>query len=203
MAVGLVLLFQIRPFMRKLAIPAVSRTLALLASTLLLSTQVVRAHVALDTPSAIAGSYYKAVLMVGHGCDGGQPTHTVTVRVPAGFKGAKPMPKPGWALAIRREPLAQPYTSHGKTITEDVAEIVWIARSDDARLPDAQYDEFVLRGQLPATAGPLWFKVQQLCPSGQLDWAEVPASGTSTKGMKAPAVLLSVEPAAPSGHAHH
>jgi hypothetical protein len=32
---------------------------------------------------------------------------------------------------------------------------------------------------------------------------EVPASGTSTKGMKAPAVLLNVEPAAPSEHAHH
>ena len=54
------------------------------------------------------------------------------------------------------------------------------ADSVAAQLPDAQYDEFVLRGQLPATPGPLWFKVQQLGPSGQLDWAEVPASGTST-----------------------
>ncbi|WP_293998146.1 YcnI family copper-binding membrane protein [Sphaerotilus sp.] len=178
------------------------RTLALLAASTLLLASGARAHVALETPSAIAGTSYKAVLLISHGCEG-QPTHTVTVRLPSGFKGAKPMPKPGWALSIRREPLAQPYTSHGKTVTDDVTEVVWTARSDEARLPDAQYDEFVLRGQLPATAGPLWFKVQQLCPSGQLDWVEVPASGTSTKGMKAPAVLLNVEPAAPSEHAHH
>lgn len=176
---------------------------AFVLSLLLLSAGVTRAHVSLETPSAIAGSYYKAVLMVGHGCEGGQPTHTVTVRVPAGFQGAKPMPKPGWALSIRREPLAQPYSRHGKTITDDVTEIVWTAQNAEAQLPDAQYDEFVLRGQLPATPGPLWFKVQQRCPSGQLDWAEVPASGTSTKGLKSPAALLQVEPAAPAGHAHH
>jgi uncharacterized protein YcnI len=170
---------------------------------LLLTSGAACAHVALETPSATAGTHYKAVLVVSHGCDGGQPTHTVTVRVPAGFQGAKPMPKPGWALSIRREPLAQPYTSHGKTITDDVTEIVWRAQSDEARLPDAQYDEFVLRGQLPATPGPLWFKVQQRCPSGQLDWADLPAEGTSTQGLKAPAVRLQVEPAAPGGHAHH
>jgi uncharacterized protein YcnI len=189
--------------MHKLSIPPARFTLALLAaSALLFSASAARAHVALETPSAIAGTYYKAVLMVGHGCDG-QPTHTVTVRIPAGFKGAKPMPKPGWAVSIRREPLAQPYISHGKTISDDVTEIIWTAQSDEAGLPDAQYDEFVLRGQLPATAGPLWFKVQQRCPSGQLDWADVPASGASTKGLKSPAVLLNVESAAPSEHAHH
>jgi uncharacterized protein YcnI len=190
--------------MHKLSVSPARRTLALLVtSTLLFSTSAVRAHVALETPSATAGSYYKAVLMVGHGCDGGQATHTVTVRIPAGFQGAKPIPKPGWALSIRREPLVQPYTSHGKQVTDDVTEVAWTAQSTEAQLPDAQYDEFVLRGQLPATPGPLWFKVQQRCPSGQLDWAEVPASGTSTRGMKAPAVLLNVEPAAPSEHAHH
>lgn len=177
-------------------------TLALLATSALLFTAAAQAHVTLETPSAVAGSYYKAALMVGHGCEG-QATHTVTVRIPAGFKGAKPMPKPGWSLSIRREPLAQPYTSHGKQITDDVTEIVWTARSVEAHLPDAQYDEFVLRGQLPATPGPLWFKVQQRCPSGQLDWAEVPADGTSTKGLKSPAALLNVTPAAPSEHAHH
>ncbi|WP_310460010.1 YcnI family protein [Sphaerotilus sp.] len=189
--------------MRNLFVSVLRRTLALLAASTLLFSSGTRAHVALDTPSAIAGSYYKAVLLVGHGCEGGQPTHTVTVRVPAGFKGAKPMPKPGWALSIRREPLAQPYTSHGKTVTDDVAEIVWAARSDEARLPDVQYDEFVLRGQLPAAAGPLWFKVSQRCPVGQLDWVEVPATGTSTQGLTAPAVRLDVEPAGDTGHGHH
>jgi uncharacterized protein YcnI len=160
------------------------------------------AHVTLATPSAVAGSYHKAVLMIGHGCNG-QPTHTVTVRIPAGFQGARPMPKPGWSLSIRREPLARPYASHGKTVTDDVTEIVWTARSDEARLPDDQFDEFVVRGQMAAAPGPMWFKVRQDCPAGQLDWNETPADGsTSTKGLKAPAALLVVEPAEDS-HAHH
>ncbi|MEY8878872.1 MAG: YcnI family protein [Leptothrix sp. (in: b-proteobacteria)] len=160
-----------------------------------------QAHVVLEQPSATAGSYYKAVLMVGHGCEGGQATHTVTVRLPAGFNGAKSMPKPGWAISSVRETLVQPWVSHGKTITDAVTEITWVAQTPEAALPDAQYDEFVLRGQLPETAGPLWFKVKQLCANGVLDWSELPASGTVTKGLKSPAVLLQVEPA--DGHAHH
>ncbi|MEY4750246.1 MAG: hypothetical protein RIQ60_2460 [Pseudomonadota bacterium] len=172
----------------------------LLLGAALLGALAAQAHVVLEQPKAAPGSYYKAVLMIGHGCEGKQATHTVTVHIPTGFKGAKPMPKPGWALSIRRDKLAQSYTSHGKQITEDVTEVVWTAQSVEAHLPDAQYDEFVLRGQLPATAGPLWFKVQQLCPAGQLDWDEVPASGTSTRGLTQPAALLSVEPAEGASH---
>ena len=56
----------------------------------------------------------------------------------------------------------------------------------------------MLRASLPAAAGPMWFKVLQTCEKGSTDWAEVPASGTSTKGIKAPAALLEI---IPSGHA--
>jgi len=166
-------------------------------------TGLAQAHVTLETRSAPVDSTYKAVLAVGHGCEG-QPTHTVKVVLPAGVRGAKPMPKPGWTLSIRREKLAEPYKSHGREVSEDVAEIVWTATSAEFHVPDAHYDEFVLRGQLPSTPGPLWFQVQQLCPSGQLNWADIPARGTSTKGMKTPAVLLEVTPLAPAGeHQHH
>jgi uncharacterized protein YcnI len=166
-----------------------------------LAAAVAQAHVVLEVPSAVAGSYYKAVLTVGHGCQG-QATHTVVVRLPAGFKGAKPMPKPGWSVALRREPLAQPYASHGRQVTEDTAEVTWTAQTPEAPLADAHFDEFVLRGQLPDAAGPLWFKVRQLCAQGQLDWAEVPASGNSTQGLKAPAALLEVLPAQAEHHHH-
>ncbi len=159
------------------------------------------AHVGLAQPQAAAGSAYTATLRVGHGCDG-SPTHTVIVHVPAGLRGAKPMPKPGWVLTVRRAPLAQPDDSHGRSITEDVVEVRWQAGSREAWLDDAWFDEFSLRGQLPAQAGPLWLRVQQLCERGQLDWAELPASGTSTQGLKAPAVLLQVQPAQASGHRH-
>ena len=63
--------------------------------------------------------------------------------------------------------LAQPYESHGKTFTEGVLEISWIAQGAENALPDAFYDEFVLRGTTPAKPGPLWFKVVQTC-GGQL-----------------------------------
>jgi periplasmic copper chaperone A len=160
-----------------------------------------QAHVSLEQAQAAAGSGYKAVLRIGHGCEGAA-THTVTVRLPAGFRGAKPMPKPGWTIAITRAPLAEPYDSHGRKVTDDVVEISWKAASRDSWLPDAHYDEFVLRGQAPETPGPAWFKVRQLCEKGEWNWAEVPESGTATKGLKAPAVLLEVLPKAAGGHVH-
>jgi uncharacterized protein YcnI len=116
------------------------------------------------------------------------------VTLPAGFQGAKPMPKAGWALSTRSEKLAKPYNSHGKTITNDVVEVTWTAQSAEHALPDAWYDEFVLRGQIAVQSGPLWFKVLQTCDQGATDWAEVPASGNNTKGMKTPAALLDVIP---------
>jgi uncharacterized protein YcnI len=174
---------------------------ALCVLTLTLAAAAAQAHVSLETPQARAGTAYKAVLRVTHGC-GGTATHTVSVRLPAGFRGAKPMPKPGWALSVQKAPLAQPYESHGRRVTEDVVEITWKAGSRDAWLADAHYDEFVWRGQAPEAAGPAWFKVQQLCEQGQWDWSELPASGTSTRGLKAPAVLLEVLPATATEHRH-
>jgi uncharacterized protein YcnI len=144
-----------------------------------------QAHVTLEQPQAAAGSSYKAVLRVGHGCEG-TATHTLTVRLPPDFRGAKPMPKPGWSLSVTRAPLAKPYDDHGRQVTDEVVEIAWKAASREAWLPDAHYDEFVLRGQAPAVAGPTTFKVQQLCEKGQLDWT----------------VPLDVQPKGAQGHAH-
>lgn len=159
-------------------------------------------HVVLDQPVALGGTSYRATLRVGHGCEG-SPTHTVRVTLPDGFRGAKPMPHPGWTVAIRREKLARPYTSHGREVTEDVVEVTWTAQSREHWLADAHYDEFVLRGSLPEAATAMWFKVLQICEKGNLDWSEIPASGTSTKGLKAPAALLEVLPSGPAGHAAH
>lgn len=159
------------------------------------------AHVSLSESSAPAGSTYRATLRVGHGC-GESPTTAFKVLLPEGFKGAKPMPKAGWRLSVQRAPLAQPYDNHGKRVTDDVSEITWTALSPDAWLPNDQYDEFVLRGGLPNTAGPLWFKVLQSCEQGVNAWTEVPVSGTSTQDLTSPAVLLNVMPPAPALHQH-
>ena len=159
------------------------------------------AHITLTDQAALAGTTYRATLRVGHGCEG-SPTTALRVSIPAGVTGAQPMPKAGWVLSTKVGPLATPYDNHGKKITEGVTEITWTATAGNA-LPDAYYDEFVLRGGLPATAGPMWFKVLQTCEKGSTDWAEVPASGASAKGLKLPAALLDIIPSGPAGHAGH
>lgn len=158
-------------------------------------------HIFLAEGQAPAGSNYKAVFGVGHGC-AGSATTGLEVRLPPGFQGAKPMPKAGWTVATRVDKLAAPYTSHGKTVTDDVTLVSWHAVNREAALADAHYDEFVLRGKLPAQATPLWFKVLQTCDSGRNDWSELPATGTSTQGLKSPAVLLDVRHDAAGQHHH-
>ena len=106
------------------------------------------------------------------------------------------MPKPGWNLASKLGKLAVPYDNgHGGMVTEAVTEVSWTAVAKDNFLADAHYDEFVLRARLPKETGPLWFRVYQGCEKGNTDWAEIPASGVSTKGLKTPAALLEVLPA--------
>lgn len=149
------------------------------------------AHVVLQDGAAAAGASYRASFRVGHGCDGAATTG-ITVTIPAGFTGAQPMPKAGWTVRTVVGKLDAPYTSHGKTFSEGVIEISWTANGADNALPDAFYDEFVLRGTTPAKPGPLWFKVRQSCDKAVLNWAEVPPSGSSTKGLESPAALLEV-----------
>jgi copper(I)-binding protein len=161
------------------------------ACALTLSATAAFSHIVLETRSAPAGSAYKAVFQVGHGCQGSATTG-ISVQIPAGFQGARPYPKAGWTLAVKTGKLAKPYESYGKQVTEDITMVSWTAATKDAILQDAYYDEFMLRGQLPETAGPLWFKVLQTCENGSADWSEVPASGSSAKGLKSPAALLEV-----------
>ena len=112
------------------------------------------------------------------------------------------MPKAGWLLSTKSAKLDKPYDDHGKSVTEDVSEISWTAASRQSWLPDAHYDEFVLRG-LPAQAGAMWFKVLQTCDQTSNNWAEVPASGIATDKLKTPAVLLEIIPSEQAGAHQH
>jgi uncharacterized protein YcnI len=174
-----------------------------LSTALLLAfASAAHAHVALEYQVAPADSAYKATFKVGHGC-GDAPTRQVSIVIPAGVTGARPMPKPGWALEIQRGKLAEPVTSHGRTISEDVTRITWTARSAGDMLPSAQYDEFVLVGQLPARAGPLYWPLSQVCEPGRLDWVEVPKAGQSPADLKSPAAVLELLPAAGTAAHRH
>nr|WP_316638499.1 YcnI family protein [uncultured Roseateles sp.] len=166
-----------------------------LIACLLALTGTTQAHIVLEQREAEAGSSYRAVLKVGHGCEG-SATRQLVVTLPAGLRGAKPVPKPGWRLNLRTEKLAQPFDSHGKPVTEGLAEVSWTALTEADQLQDAWYDEFELRTTLPEQAGELWFKVRQVCAVGESNWAEVPAAGASAKGLKLPAARLLVTPAA-------
>jgi periplasmic copper chaperone A len=174
-------------------------------------------HITLEQQQVDINTTYKAVLRVGHGCEG-LPTTTLRVQLPAGFQDAKPMPKAGWALQTKIEKLATPYDNHGKKILENVIEISWTATSPATALPDSQYDEFILRGRAAMPVGAAWFKVTQLCQEGSKTasnlWTEIPTQGTSTRALKYPAALLNVvapasaaastpAPAATDPHAGH
>src|SRR6185369_8367503 len=131
---------------RKLAACAVAAGVATLALT-------AAAHPSLEYQTAPAGSSYKASFRIGHGCEG-SPTRQIAVDIPAGVRGARPMPKAGWTLEVLREKLAQPYTSHGRTMTEDVVRVAWTAKTKEDMLPSAHFDEFVLVAQAPGQTGP-------------------------------------------------
>lgn len=154
----------------------------------LLAAASVHAHVVLEQRSAEAGSTYKAVFQLSHGCQGAATTG-FTVHLPAGVEAVRPMPKPGWALEA----------SQGQAVTPGERQVRWRG----GPLPDGFYDEFVLQLKLPAQPGPLWFRVFQQCEQGVNDWTEQPASGADTRGLKAPAVLLDVRPSAAHAHPHH
>jgi uncharacterized protein YcnI len=143
-----------------------------------------QAHITLEVRKAPAGSTYKAVFRVPHGCSG-SPTKSIEVQIPGGMINVKPMPHPGWQLTTRQGKLATPYVSEGgTTITEGVIEVKW----SGGPLPDDQYDEFVLRGMLPREPGRmLYFPVIQQCEKGANNWTAIPAAGKTADDYPEPA----------------
>lgn len=163
---------------------------SLLFTSLALTAQQSLAHATLEQTKAEAGSYYKAVIRVPHGCEG-QATEQVIVTLPTSFQGAKPMPKAGWQLSSQRGPVPA-YESHGKTVSEDVISLSWQGGS----LPDDWYDEFVFRSKIAANAeGTLWLTVKQICANGEVSWDEIPAEGQDPHSLKRPALGLQIIPA--------
>ena len=160
------------------------------------------AHVVLEYQVAPADASYKATFKVGHGC-GASPTRQMAVDIPVGVRGARPMPKPGWALEVQREKLAQPYTSHGRSITEDVVRVTWTAKTPEDMLPHAHYDEFVLVATTPEQAGTVYWPVRQACAEGRNDWVEIPKPGQKLSDLKSPAAALEILPAAGAGAHNH
>lgn len=172
-----------------------ARRAALAAALLCLAGRGALAHVTLETGKAPAGSAYKAVLRVPHGCKG-KPTIAIRVKIPEGVIAVKPMPKSGWQLATVKGKYEKTYDYYGTPVSEGVTEIAWTGGS----LPDEWYDEFVFRGQLAgATPGTtVYFPVVQECADGAADrWIEIPAPGKGADDYETPApgVAITEKPA--------
>ncbi len=162
-------------------------TLAVLALATLSSPAL--AHATLEVSEAKIGSAYKAVIRIGHGCEGA-PTKTVKVDLPEGFIAAKPMPKAGWALEVISGSYASGYMLYGKKVSEGTKQIIW-----KGELPDAFYDEFVVRGNLAGElkAGTkLYFPVAQECDKAAHHWVQIPAPGQDAHSLAEPAPFITL-----------
>jgi hypothetical protein len=115
------------------------------------------------------------------------------IEIPADAAGAKPQPKPGWALKIERSPLAVPTKGEGgRTISDRVSAITWTG----GPLPDDEWDEFGLSVHLPKRDGTLAFPALQTCETGSAAWTEVPQAGQSPHALAHPAPTITLSPAA-------
>src|SRR5689334_13501041 len=77
-------------------------------------TAAASAHIVLETPQAKLGTSYKAVFKVPHGCEGSATTE-VRIDIPEGVIAVKPMPKPGWSIALAKGDYARSYAFyHGE-----------------------------------------------------------------------------------------
>lgn len=147
-------------------------------------------HAVIERNEAPAGSYYKLVLGVPHGCEG-SPTLRVRVRIPEGILSVKPQPKSGWELAIGKEPLTQPVNGpHGNTITEAVTEVSW-----SGKLAPEHFDEFIMQVLLPDRPGQtIYFPTVQECERGVHRWIEIPSAAKPVKDLKEPAPAVRLTP---------
>jgi uncharacterized protein YcnI len=167
-----------------------------LGSALLVMPQMLAAHVTLGSKEASPNSSYKAVLRVGHGCEG-EPTTAIRVQIPDGVIAVKPMPKSGWQLDTVKDKYDRPYDYFGSELTEGVKQIAWTG----GRLRDDFYDEFVFVGRLtdfePGTV--LHFPTVQECAGAVHRWIEIPAAGQDPDELEEPAPQLTIVKGADGG----
>lgn len=155
------------------------------------------AHVTLERREAPAGTYYKAVLGVPHGCEGSE-TVAIHVDIPEGVIAVKPMPKSGWQLSSEKGAYARSYQNHGRAVAEGIKRVSWRG----GVLADEHYDEFVFVAYLAEElepGKPLYFRVLQECTRGSNDWRQTPTEG-SHDHLEHPAPSLLVGKSSPPHH---
>ena len=166
------------------------RPLALrLAPLALLAAWPAAAHVTLHPAEAPAGAYQRLSFQVGHGCAGAATT-AIEVTLPEGVTTARPMPKPGWNLAIETRRIERPMVGAPGPVREAPASISWRG----GPLADAHYEEFVMLIRTPDQPGEtLAFPVIQRCEQGRQNaWTEL--ADAANPRPRQPATLLRLAP---------
>ena len=164
-------------------------SIAALSAVWLALAAPVHAHVTLDTPQAVALGYVRIAIRVPHGCEGAATTG-LRLQVPEGVTAVKPQPKPGWTLTI--VPDEAPATGGGHDTASPIREVSWRG----GNLPDAYFDEFVLRVRMPDAAGQtVWFAFVQECEDGKVSrWIERPTEGQPLDQLRMPAYPVRLLP---------
>ncbi|AWN39891.1 DUF1775 domain-containing protein [Methylobacterium durans] len=176
---------------------SISRAALCAALGLAVSAPASHAHAVLERKEASPNAAYRGVVQIMHGCDG-QPTTRVSVTIPEGVTGAKPMPKAGWQITTARGAYAKPYPSFHGTVSEGVKKITW----SGGELPDDQVDEFTFLARVSDAFGPgatIYFPVEQDCATGGYRWSEVPVEGQKSADLQSPAPAVRVVAAAEQG----
>lgn len=156
------------------------------------------AHIVFENGLAPSGSYYKGVLRVPHGCDGAATT-AISVTIPEGVIGIKPMLKPGWKITTTKGAYAKTYKMHGKPVSEGVKQVTWSGGS----VPDEYFDEFSFLAKLPEDPEimMIYFPVTQYCGKTEVKWNEIAPPGADSHDLKNPAPMLML--GAPGEDHHH
>lgn len=153
-------------------------------------------HSTLERKEAQAETFYRAVVQITHGC-GDSPTTSVSVTVPEGAVGARPMAKPGWTITTTRGPYARSYPFVHGEISEGVKEIVW----SGGRLAADEFDEFVFLVRISdvfPVGSVVYFPTVQTCEAGARHWTQIPAPGQAGDMLAEPAPAVRVIGAAPA-----
>jgi uncharacterized protein len=152
-------------------------TLALFAVLALAVPASANAHVTLQPEEAAAEDFTVLDVRVPNERDDAATTK-VDVQFPAGFVFASYQPVPGWSVDVKMAKLANPITSHGEEITEQVSRMTWTADGDNVAIQPGQFLDFPISVQIPGKAGDtLTFKALQTYDNGEVvRWIGAPDS---------------------------
>ena len=162
-----------------------ARIAAVLALAVSCGAGAVHAHVALAVQSAPAGSDFRAVFTVEHGC-GNAATTALRIRLDDKIVSATPVAKKGWTAQVTQA-AAPPTAARPPQMPREAS---WTGGSVPAHSPD----EFTLLVRLPdAPSGTvIYFPVVQECGTTAVRWIEVPLPGEEPGSLDQPAPFVTL-----------